>query len=380
MATELVRTTTELELVSDVECHLPNKRALIAALHKIGTVIGASQSEVTQLVKFFEKRQLDAYTEYAMRPVYPWSLRGRISEQTSLSEWRLPVYAEEERQQLPVWAQGLHFRADRRNGKIVLSRLSCKDVSYANFARVLGMDTEPPARGCSVGMVLPRVHESRSMAFGEGMVVPLEPFMAVLNWFFDEPCVTMKDEERQRHAKERNLALDDSSIEWGQFGVAPYAEWLETTRDLGKYMERRFSADIYSEPIEFTAGAGNEDEYAQPERRHPLLWGDSFSTEMDFVHPTVPNAVDQSTPSISFSDLSECHLDVVPGSWGYWESTDDPRDVALVRLTFNFSAAPPYALTKKQELQSFADGFAAKLKEHFEPAMQALQAPQPEEY
>jgi hypothetical protein len=296
----------------------------------------------------------------------------------------LPTYNLEKCKQLPTWAQNLCFKAERHNGQIVLKDVQYEGVPYADFANALGVDPEPPAMGCLVRMTLPRVHEDwASFSFADrGMLLPLTPFMEVLGWFFKEPGVIMTEQERSQYAEEQDMALDESLLQPDQFGVATYANWLGSSSALGEYLIKRFTAEFTGEQIEFAeAHDGN---VPGPERKHLRLQRDSFWVDLQLVHSTEPGVVDSGcVPEMELADTlnGETGVHVMPSpAYNYWESEDDVWDAGVVQLTFGFAAALPYTLAQKRELQHFADEFAAKLREHFEPAMRALQSPRTEAY
>jgi hypothetical protein len=285
----------------------------------------------------------------------------------------------EKHEQLPAWVQNLCFRVERQGGEIVLKDLEHKGVAYADLAAALGVNPEPPASGAQIRMVLPRAHKGWSFVQSTGMVLPLQPFMAVLNWFFEEPCVQFLEDERRKYAEEHDLVLDESKIElWQtQDDVAPYAAWLESPRELGEYLEKRFTAGDQGREIDFA-----EDVSEPPRRKHAYLAADGFSVNLELVHPNDSSVKEYRAPSIIRDDYGysgECCLNMAPRNF-YWESADDSWDVALIELTFGFLTARPCTLEHKPAFQHFVDEFAAKLREHFEPVMLTLQSPPPEEY
>jgi len=368
MTTELVRVTTELQPVQTLDYSVPNKHVLIAALRKIGAACGAPAHEVSQMIDALERWQREDYTAHLLRR---WSIKGRIAENASFSEWHLPTYYEKRSKQLPAWAEDLHFRVEKPNGQIMLRDVRYKGLAYADFANALGVSPEQPANGYLVRMTLHRVHES--WCFGKGTVLPLRPLMDVLNWFFEEPEVTMTEDERRQYAQEHDMVLDELKLDpWqDEYDVAPYGDYLEFERDLGEYMRRRFSGDEWGKQIHFAESAERK------ERKHPHLWADGFWASMNLVHPTAAGvSVGCSDPNIdNFACGSgESLLDVHPPLYGYWDSSDYIEDLAVVQLTCGFSAVPPHTLAQKQELQRCADEFAAKLRECFEPVMQTMQS------
>ena len=375
MTAELVRVTTELKLVSTLDCHVSNKHTLIAALHKIGAACGASAGEVQQVIDLFERWQRDDFTKQLLRRGL---LRGKIAEQASFDQWRLPTFYEAKHSQLPVWANDLRCKVERRDGQLVLADVGYRGVPYADIAQALGVSSEQPVNGARVRMTLARVHESR--CFDQGMALPLSPLMAVLNWFFEEPRVCMTEDERQHYATEQGMVLNGTELEpWqDESDVAPYGDSLDYEWDLAKYLNRRFAANLDHRRIDFANGTDS----TSPERRHPYLWGDGFWMDIDLVHPTAKD-VKVGFPGVSAESYARgdgSYLLSFRSPWHeYWDSSDYIEDVAVAEVTFGFSSPPPHTLAQKAELQQFTEAFTAKLHEHFEPAMQELQNPLPDE-